>query len=83
MKRYKIYEVVTTSLEARSFYHDYSYYTLNSCLLRDINHSNADWKNAEDVRNGFETFEAAEEWLLRNQEKWVRYTIQLEYYKDE
>lgn len=78
-KVYKIYELIDTSLESKTEMvgYDRLYYT--SYLLRSID--NSDWHKSDQLRNGFESLEEAEEFIKENIEDYDKWTIIAEYEK--
>lgn len=80
IKKYKIYELVKTSLESKREGIDWSTVDLQSYLLRSIDYE--DWTKSRQITEGFNTLEEAEGFIEENIEDYDNWTIITEYAKE-
>jgi len=78
-KKYKIYQLIETSLESKTETRNYETLIFTSYLLRTLDYE--DWGKSEDVREGFDSLKEAEQFIETNIEKYNKWTIITEYAK--
>ena len=81
VKKYKILELTSTSLESVSVCEEYGYgqKTLYSYLYRAIDDTKMDYDDRDLINKGFDTLEEAELFIENNIEDYDNWTVICEY----
>ena len=80
-KVYKILELTSTSLESKPVSEEYGYgqKTLYSYLYREIDDTHWNWEKRNQLENGFNSLEEAEQFISENIGKYDRWIVVCEY----